>query len=365
MTILLHPPDSRQNAGFYLFLFDALRKYMGARMATRQRPVPRMEHPRQHESVWIDWDGVPVVVDMSDHVQLFDVPALKQCKIYFKANLNGAMAKKVLKRAGAEAHCAKIQPFMFLPPTLAGCARIELITRLARRSAWRPYDFCHVVGVYNNPFLRGAPTEAERDIAPDPQTNHFWVRYQTQRALRETGLKGFCRLTNRGDPALLDPKGVVRSNLSPGVYLAAMLASRMTVLNTLPHAVFPWKAWESVALGIPFIAERRPLIVMPKEWELVAGRHYLEWLPELPEFDEMAEPDDLRAYRLFPEIRLERLKERAEWICGEIRNRTRMAEMRAEVEDYRRRVLSPRSIAETVAGVVASSGKIGGSEWDG
>jgi hypothetical protein len=121
----------------------------------------------------------------------------------------------------------------------------------------------------------------------------------------------------------------------------------------LPHAVFPWKAMESIALGIPFVVERRPQIVMPKEFELAPGRHYLELLPELPGFDESAEPEDLRAYRLFPEIGLERLRERAEWLKGEISNHRHMAEMCAEVDAYRRRVFAPAFITQFFADTVA------------
>jgi len=361
VSVFFHEPDARQDVGFYRFLIDALRRCAGARPVGGPRPLPRMEHPRQHESLWIDWNGVPVVVDMSDHIFLFDLPALERCGVYFKANLNPALAKKVLERSGAAAHAAKIRPFVFLPATLAGCARLASATAWARKSAWRPFDFFHVVGVYENPFLHGVPPEADMDIPAGLKTNHFWTRYQVQRALRETGMRGFCRLTNRSNSALLDAGGVVRANLDPRVFLLGMLASRMTVLNTLPHAVFPWKALESVALGIPFVVERRPLIAMPPPFDLVPGKHYLELLPELPGFDETAEPDDVRAYRLFPEIRLQRLRERAQWLKDEIRNPDRMAAMRAEVDAYRRRVLNPSFIvqflAETVEQAAAERGE--------
>ena len=362
MTILLHSPDERQDSGFYRFLFDALRDRYGARRVSGRRPLPRMEQPRQHESVWIEWEGVHVLLDMSDHVFLFDVKALRKCDVYLKANLNRDVAEKVLERAGASEDQKKIRPFVFLPPTLASCARLEWITRPLRKQNGRPFDFCHIVGVYQNPFMAGIPPEAEQDIEADLGTTHFWVRYQIQRALLGAGLKGICRLTNRGDPALLDPRGVVRCNLPPPVFLASMLASRVTVLNTLPHAVFPWKALESVALGIPFVVERRPLISMPPEMELIPGRHYLELLPELPGFDASAEVEDPRAYRIFPEIRLARLRERAEWLKQEIRNRDRMDEMRFEVEAYRRRVLNPGFMARHVADAVAqAAGKGGGA----
>lgn len=345
MTILLYPPDKSQDARLYRFLFDALKRHSGARMASGIRPLPRLEYPRQHESVWIEWEGVRILLDMSDHIFLFDLPALRICDVYFKANLNQRMAEKVLAKAGAMDCLPKIRPFLFLPPEPVNCYRIEKATRLIRKRSWRPLDFCHVVGVYDNPFLEGLPPEAAKDVVADIGVNHFWVRYQIQQALQRTGMKGICRLTNRGNAELLDAQGVVRPNLSNGIFLLAMLASRMTVINTLPHAIFPWKAMESVALGIPFVVERRPLIVMPKALELIPGQHYLELLPELPGFDESAGPDDLLAYRLYPEIRLERLRERAEWLKGEIHNANHMGEMRAEVDAYCRRLLNTEYIA--------------------
>lgn len=362
MTVWLHPPDARQEAGFYRFLFAALRRHAGARLASGPRPLPRLEQPRQHESVWIEWDGARILMDMSDHVFLFDLPALERCDLYFKANMNPALARNILAQAGLENHAAKLRPYLFLPPTLAGCAWLERGLRPLRRGNGRPFDFCHVVGVYENPFLAGTPPEASRDVAADPRTSHFWTRCQIQRALQASGMKGICRLTNRGNPTLLDAGGVVRANLDPRLFMLAIAASRVTVLNTLPHAVLPWKAMESIALGVPFVVERRPLAAMPLELELVPGRHYLELLPELPGFDENADPDDIRAYRLFPEIRLERLRERAEWLRDEIRNRERMAELRAEVDAYRRRVLAPAAIVQHLAETVArAAGKGNGA----
>ena len=64
MTVILYPTDPRQEAGFYRFLFAALRRHAGARLASGPRPLPRLEQPRQHESVWIEWDGARILMDM-------------------------------------------------------------------------------------------------------------------------------------------------------------------------------------------------------------------------------------------------------------------------------------------------------------
>ncbi|MBE0582434.1 MAG: hypothetical protein IH612_01585 [Desulfofustis sp.] len=361
MSIFIYPPDAQQDKGFYSFLIESLQRCAGARMTADERPLPRLELPRRHESLWINWNGIRVLVDMSDHIFLFDLPALQLCDLYLKANLNVSMAERVLTAAGVMDCLHKVKPFLFLSPSLGFCRRIEKVTRFTRMGRWRPFDFCHVVGVYNNPFLEGVPSAVEEDIPPDPEETHFWIRYQIQQALLSVGLKGFTRLTNRTNPALLDRGGVVRANMSIQMFLLAMMSSRVTVINTLPHAVFPWKVMESIALGIPFVVERRPQIVMPEEMELVPGEHYLELLPELPDLDKNAAPEELKSYRLFPRILLERLKERAEWLKGELRDRERMTYMLAAVESYRKHVLTPEFISVFFADQVKGAVNAGGS----
>lgn len=363
MSIIIYPPDVKQDKRFYSFLIESLQRCVGAKIAVdERRPLPRLELPRRHESLWVNWNGIRVLVDMSDHIFLFDLPALQLCDLYLKANLNVSMAKRILTAADAMSCYHKLRPFLFLSPALGVCRRIETVTRFTRMGRWRPFDFCHVVGVYDNPFLEGTSSAIDEDIPPDPEEIHFWIRYQVQQALLGVGLKGFTRLTNRTNPALLDRGGVVRGNMDIHMFLLAMMASRVTVINTLPHAVFPWKVMESIALGVPFVVERRPQTIMPEEMELVPGEHYLELLPELPDLDKNAAPEELNSYRLFPRIRLERLKERAEWLKGELRNRERMIHMRANVESYRKRVLNPQFISAFFADQVKGAVTAGGSK---
>lgn len=342
MAILLYPPDAQQDAGFYRYLFDALRTCAGARDAKDPRPTPRMTQPYRHESAWIEYEGVRVLVDMSDHIFLFDLPALRQCDLYLKANLNERVARRVLDANGMGAEYAKLRPYLFLPPTLDRCRRLRKLAAPVRFFP-RPFDVCHIVGVYRNPFLEGDPAEAEQGVPADAVATHFWVRYQVQRTIRESGLRGMLRLTSRCNPAIEDPRGIVRPNVSNERFLLSMIASRLCVVNTLPHAVFPWKVLESVMLEVPFVVERAPLITMPEDFALIPGRHYLELLPELPDFEDLP-VTDIRSCRLAPAIPLERLRERARWLRSQVRDRRVMAGLEDAVRDYARNTLRPQNI---------------------
>ena len=82
--------------GFYAYFLSALTEHAAARTTDDPRPVPRLLKPREHESCWIRCDGKLVFFDMSDHIQLLDVEALKVADIYFKANLHRGVARRVL-----------------------------------------------------------------------------------------------------------------------------------------------------------------------------------------------------------------------------------------------------------------------------
>lgn len=81
--------------GFYRHFLSALVEHAGALGTAEPRPLPRMTKPREHESCWVKWGREWVFFDMSDHVQLFDLEALKRCVVYFKANLHRGIAGRI------------------------------------------------------------------------------------------------------------------------------------------------------------------------------------------------------------------------------------------------------------------------------
>ena len=81
-----------------------------------------------------------------------------------------------------------------------------------------------------------------------------------------------------------------------------MVDSRFTMINTLPHALLPWKASESLMLGRPFIVERSPLVEMPEPFQLRPNVHYLEMFPGFGDFDDNADIEDPHSYRILDRL---------------------------------------------------------------
>jgi hypothetical protein len=358
MKIEIHPLVPEQDGRFYVHLFGALRRCRDARDISQPRPAPLMKEPRVHESAWVRIDGRDVFFDMSDHVFLFDLPALERCAVYFKANLNRDVARKVLDRAGLGSLAAKLQAFAFFAPNLATCRRMRRwlapsVSLLPRR------DVCHVVGVYVNPLMEGTPSVFETGRGLEqPGLYHFWVRRHVQEALQAEGLRGCYRLTSRGNRAIEDGRNVV-ANLSNRRFLWEMLRSRFVVVNTLPHAVFPWKVTESLALGRPIVIERPPLVEQPAPFELREGVHFLSLIPDDGGFEAEASLDDPRSYRVLRSIDLAALRDRARWLAAQARDPNVVQRMTAAVRRYAGEALAPETVARYVCDVVERAGTTG------
>jgi hypothetical protein len=284
---------------------------------------------------------------MSDHTFHYDLKALDLADVYFKANLNWQVTDKVLTDAGMAMHRSKIAPFFFFADYLDRYPR----SRLAR-SVWparQPrYDVCHIAGVYANPVRDGQPSIFECPSEEITPTNyHFWIRYHTQKALREAGISGYYRLTSRACPELEDNR-VVFPNLNRRQYMDQLWAGSLTMVNTLPHSVFPWKATESLALGRPLIMEQTPLMEMPAPLRLQKDVHYVELLPDLGGFDPRAALTDPASHRVLTRITPELLTRRAEWLKNLLADRTRVAFMQREALVYAERSLRQDVVAEYI-----------------
>ena len=104
MTTRLFEPELEKPGGFFSYVFRALREAEGATCAAEPRPLPRVTGPRDHQSAWIEMDGKRILLDMSDHVFLFDLKALNACDVYLKTNLYRPSAQVVLEREGMTEH---------------------------------------------------------------------------------------------------------------------------------------------------------------------------------------------------------------------------------------------------------------------
>lgn len=350
MNILIHEPELlslRGPRGFYSYFLSALVECAGAKATDEPRPLPRVTRPREHESAWIRCDGHLVCFDMSDHIQLFDLPALERADVYFKANLHRGVARRVLAEAGMSAHESKLVPFLFFADGLERFQR-DLRLRTLFGQNRRRVDACHVVGVYENLVRDGGRSPFEHEDEPmTPAACHFWIRLHTSQVLQGAGIDGFYRLTSRGNAKLED--GVtVFPNLSRRAFSRRITDAAITIVNTLPHALFPWKVSESLTLGRPFVVEQRPVTEIPRPFAPAEGVHFLELMPGAGNVDNDAGWDDPAAYRALSRISLVRLAERADWLRGVLEDRERMAAMGESCRRFAEKAYAKSNVADYI-----------------
>lgn len=350
MNIQIYEPEllSRRGFnGFYGFFLSALTRYKGARPTQDARPLPRLTQPREHESAWIRVDGYLVFFDMSDHIFFYDLEALKRCDVYFKANLNWPVTDRVLSHNEVTAHRGKIVPFMFFA---------DQLDRYPRRRTWnafwhgnrRKYDICHVTGVYMNPIQEGLSSIFVDPAVPiTPANYHFWIRYNTQQALKQAGISGCYRLTSRANKQIEDQSSIY-SNLSQRGFARRIFDARMTLINTLPHAVLPWKATESLAMGRPLVLDTAPLIEIPSPFTLKAGLHYLELFPGLDGFDSQAGLDNPASYRVLTRLPLATLTQRATWLQTMLADHDLIDTMTEHADRYAKTILTKPIVADYI-----------------
>ena len=350
MNIEIYEPELMVRRGFngyYRHFLTALIEHAGARSSHGNRPLPRMTQPREHESCWVRWEGHWVFFDMSDHVQLFDLDALKLCSVYFKANLHRGIARSILRNANMSDMESRLVPFLFFSEGLSDFQRDD-----RRRRFWRidqpQYDVCFVMGVYENLVRDGGRSPFEYAEEPmTPASCHFWIRWHIMQALKEAGILGYYRLTGRANPAIED--GInVQSNLSRRAFSRRITSGRITAVCTFPHALFPWKASESFILGRPILIEQRPLTETPAPFMPVEEEHYLEFLPRTGSFDENAKLSDFSSHRVLARISPERFRERAEWLRGVLEDRKRMLAMGEASRQFALTAYDKKNVAEYI-----------------
>jgi hypothetical protein len=334
--------------GFFRYLFRALIKHSAACLLSGSRPLPCLLKPRAHSSAWARFDGHHVFFDFSDHIFLYDIEALKLCDIYFKANFHRGITRKVLEKASIKECESKILPFFWFAGNLESYRPDSLFNRFIYLRTKPANDVCNVVGVYENYLAKGEESIFVSNWWPnDPARYHFWIRFHVQQALKDAGISGSYRLTSRGNRNIEDHQ-LIFPNLSERKFMQAMVNSRFTMINTLPHALLPWKASESLMLGRPFIVERSPLIEMPEPFQLRANEHYLEMFPGFGNFDGEAIIDDPHSYRILDRLRLDQFQEGAEKIAAAIKDRERVEYMTEQVQQYSSKTLSPGFVADYV-----------------
>jgi hypothetical protein len=338
MTIRLYEPHLALPGGFFNFVLNALRSRRGARFCDDPRPLPRMTVPRNHESAWIEIDGKPVFLDMSDHVFLYDLDALRHCAVYFKTNLHRATLRQVLANANAADLESKIRPFFSFAGHLSEYLFPAFLRNLYSRIRGNSEDVCDVVGVYEHLRRDGELSVYDaKGPAITPNRAHYWARVHTLEALSAANLRGTLRLTSRYNKKIEDGE-LIFPNLSQHAYRRAILRAKLLVINTLPHAILPWKATEALALGRPFVVDIPPLTEFPQPFALREGDHYLSLLPA-SDFDPTSPGRVLHRYSLAD------FERGALALAGKLNDPFCLEHLQQEVLRYRKRALNPETVA--------------------
>lgn len=340
MKIILYESVHLKEAGFFRFLFQTLRVHRRAAVY-EDRPTPsQVVGGKAHAGAYVQFDDKLVFFDMSDHVFAVDIEALKICDIYYKANYNQDILLRVLQESDAKQQLSKLRPFLFFPPSLPKCHLYRKMSGWPVERFMGKKDFCHIVGVYENLLAENndlADWPEGKKLAPNEV--HFWIRKFFSKIIQELSASSVSRLTSRGNQEIEDNQ-TVYSNVNHWKFLWSILSSRFTVLNTYPHAVYPWKAYESIALGVPFLLEQTPLIEVPLEFRLVAGEHFLEILPGFGSFDPDAALADPASYRILQLPTLKQIGEGFEKVMLFLSDKDRYEAMRENCHSFARERLT-------------------------
>ncbi len=351
MKVELYESRHLREAGFFRFIFRALQRYEGAVVIGEERPVRRdPNRKRGHEGACLQVDRVRLFIDMSDHVFDFDFGGLEWAEIYLKANLNRELAVRVLAENGREGDIPKLRPFSFFAPTLGKSHLYRRVFGLPGVRDWiRRRHATHVVGVYENPYLEGIePLAGIGDGRLGPSGIHFAIRDAFSKELMgRSDLSVFTRLTSRGKHEIEDYRNVY-PNLNHWRFLWQILTSDILVLNTFPHALYPWKVFEAMAMGKPFVVERSALVQMPEPFAPIAGIHFLEVLPGFGSFDPLVPLDDPASYRVLEFPPIGAIREGVANIAGVLTDRKRVQAMQAACREFARNRLNPRFVARWI-----------------
>ena len=249
-----------------------------------------------------------------------------------------------------QAHEYKILPFIWFAGNLEAYCLKSPLNRLMFLGVKQAYEVCNIVGVYGNYLAKGEKSVITGDGGPpvDPARYHFWIRYHVQQALQNAGVSGYYRLTSRGNRNIEDNQ-LIFPSLTERKYMRIMFASRFTMINTLPHALLPWKASESLMLGRPFIIERSPITEVPEPFQLRPNVHYLEMFPGFGSFDHEANIEDPHSYRILDRLHLDQIREGAEKIAVSIKDKDLVSYMTENVKQFSETVLSPNFVADFVS----------------
>jgi hypothetical protein len=101
-------------------------------------------------------------------------------------------------------------------------------------------------------------------------------------------------------------------------------------------------------LGRPLIIERSPLVEMPEPFKLKPNVHYLEMFPGFGSFNDKADIDDVRSYRILDRLQMNQFRMSVEKIAASIKDKYLVEYMTEQVKRYSATYLSPDFVSDYV-----------------
>lgn len=105
----------------------------------------------------------------------------------------------------------------------------------------------------------------------------------------------------------------------------------------------------------PFIIERKPLIEIPQDFDLIPGKHYLELLPDWGMFEEERKVDDERRYRVLQYPPSEMLQRACEELKEKVQDKELFLYMTDQIRQFAEQRMTPGAIADHVREQVESA----------
>lgn len=305
---------------------------------------------REHLSTVVKFEGKLLVFDLSDHAFLWDTGALDNCDVYFKANLNWKIAERYIGEHLSESNRQKIAPFMLFTHSLFKVNRMKWCYSLG--AMMEKYDVCQITGIYRNYLLDNHGGDAfPLASSKSADEYHFWIRYLTHKYLEESGVNSFTRLTSKGQKDQEDRNSVF-GTVNKHEYLRKMCASRFKFVNVMPHALYPWKATESVIMETPLILDHDTMMELPEPFLLRENEHFISLLGKRFDFDSGLDLEDPHSYRLLNLVESAEFSEAMESLIERINDAELHKYMKHQVIALKKRLIDPSNLLRYILSLV-------------
>ena len=347
-NIILQQATSR-NQPFLKFLYESIHE--GYSVTEKEYESPFLSQNidgRELLSTIVDWDGKKLYFDLSDHAFLWNLDALEQCDVYFKANLHLGIAEKFLEKECFAKNQHKIAPFLLFSPNTKQLIKKRKLYKWASKIG-KTCEVNHVVEAFQNRLkdskILNDKMEIRKDLSPDEY--HFAIRNLTHRLLSQGELNSYSILTSKGQKGIEDGSSI-HPTLNKHLYFLKLISGNYEFINIMPYAFLPWKVTEGLAFDRPLILDHNPLMEMPVGFELKEGTHFLSLLGNRFEFGLDHDSDNPACCRLLNPVSETDMRASFESLLIKMKDTASYDGLKANVMDFRADNLNGQNLCKTI-----------------